>query len=127
MISRTLSGEGGVRYGVKFSPDSQIIAASGADGSIALWKRDGRADTGAVSLQTLYGHGAFAWNVVFSPDGKTLASASDDPTAILWDLPRILKLDLMAYGCDRVRDYLKTNADVEKSDRHLCDGVKTVR
>ncbi|HAX74732.1 MAG TPA: hypothetical protein DCY88_02580 [Cyanobacteria bacterium UBA11372] len=45
-------------------------------------------------------------------DGKTLASASDDQTAVLWDLSRILNLDLMAYSCDRVRDYLRTNVGV---------------
>jgi dipeptidyl aminopeptidase/acylaminoacyl peptidase len=104
---------------VNFSPDGQIIAASGADGAIALWKRDG------TKLQTLYGHGAVIWNIAFSPDGKTLASASDDQTAILWDLPPILNLELMKYSGDRVRDYLRTNVGVEKSDRTLCNNIPT--
>jgi len=44
---------------------------------------------------------------------------------ILWDVERILKLDELAYACDLVRDYLRTNALVEESDRSLCDGIKT--
>ena len=47
---------------------------------------------------------------------------------ILWNLQRILNLDPLAYACDWVRDYLRTNAEVEESDaygaadagRHLC-------
>jgi hypothetical protein len=33
---------------------------------------------------------------------------------------RILSLDVLGYGCDRVRDYLRTNTMVEKGDRLLC-------
>jgi hypothetical protein len=48
---------------------------------------------------------------------------SEDNTLILWDVDRVLKVDLLADGCDRVRDYLRTNAMVEKGDRLLCDGI----
>jgi hypothetical protein len=37
-------------------------------------------------------------------------------TAILWNLERIFQLDFLQYGCNWVRDYLGTNADVEESD-----------
>jgi hypothetical protein len=55
----------------------------------------------------------------------------EDNTLILWNLPRILNLDVLAYGCARVRDYLRTNQEVQQRDtpdgtqgeRHLCDGV----
>ncbi|MBD0361887.1 MAG: hypothetical protein ICV55_03750 [Coleofasciculus sp. C3-bin4] len=51
-----------------------------------------------------------------------IASASDDGTVILWNLD----LDyLLKSGCDRLRDYLKTNPNVSQSDRTLCDGICT--
>jgi hypothetical protein len=42
-----------------------------------------------------------------------------------------IDLDVLAYGCDRVRDYLRTNQEVQQRDtpdgtqgeRHLCDGI----
>jgi len=51
------------------------------------------------------------------------ASVGDDRTIILWDVQRILKLDELAYACDRVRNYLRTNAQVKEEDRHLCDRI----
>ncbi|WP_169222233.1 hypothetical protein [Brasilonema sp. UFV-L1] len=43
---------------------------------------------------------------------------------ILWNLDQVIDLDkVMAYGCKWVRDYLKTNPNVSKSDRTLCDDV----
>jgi hypothetical protein len=51
------------------------------------------------------------------------ASVGDDRTIILWDVQRILKLDELAYACDRVWDYLRTNAEVNEEDRHLCDRI----
>ena len=46
-----------------------------------------------------------------------LASVGEDDTLVVSDFPRVLKLDLLEYGCNWVGDYLRTNAQVEEGDR----------
>lgn len=113
----TFRGHSAGVWGVAFSPDGQIIASADLDGKVKLWQSDGK------ELRTLREHSNGVFGVVFSPDGKTIASAGQDKTVILWDVEDIFNLDPLGYGCDWVRDYLRTNAKLDLSDRHLCDGV----
>jgi len=115
-LLHTLKGHDSGIWGVAFSPDSQTIATGSNDGIIKLWKSDG------TLLTNLIGHSAGVKGLAFAPDGKTLASASEDKTVILWNLEQSVELDrVVAAGCDWVRDYLRTNAEVVEGDRHLCD------
>ncbi|MGK7925727.1 MAG: AAA-like domain-containing protein [Spirulina sp.] len=101
---------------VAFSPDGQTIASAGDDGAIVLWQRDGK------QLTALRQHRQGVNSIAFSADGKTLVSGSTDNRVILWHLERILAFDLLfEQGCDRVRDYLQYNAEVEARDRKLCE------
>ena len=118
-LLKTIKGNTRGMMAVDFSPDGQMLVAGGSTGALKLWKIDG------TEITTLTGHEGNVWGVAFSPDGKQIASAGDDRTIILWDVERILKLDELGYACDRVRDYLRTNADVKEEDRHLCDRIKT--
>ncbi|MBE9198467.1 MULTISPECIES: AAA-like domain-containing protein [unclassified Nodularia (in: cyanobacteria)] len=113
-LARVFSGDSIGFTRVAFSPDGEIVAAASFDNTIKVWKIDG------TLLTTLNGHTSSVSTVAFSPDSKTLASGSDDQVVILWDLEQILNLDLVKSGCDWVEDYLRTNKDIEKSDRDLC-------
>ncbi|MEG4027363.1 MULTISPECIES: AAA-like domain-containing protein [unclassified Microcoleus] len=119
VLVKTLQGNTRGMMAVDFSPDGQMLVGGGSTGALKLWKTDG------TEITTLIGHEGNVWGVAFSPDGKQIASVGDDRTIILWDLERILKLDELGYACDRVGDYLRTNAEVKEEDRYLCDRIKT--
>ena len=98
--------------GINFSPDGQTIATASHARSIKLWQSNGKL------LQTLFGHDGAVWQVNFAPQGKKMVSSSEDNTVIVWDLKRINNLDLLAYGCNWVHDYLTNNPNVENPN--LC-------
>ncbi|NJO39568.1 MAG: hypothetical protein HC865_02450 [Cyanobacteria bacterium RU_5_0] len=115
----TLKGQSNELFTVAFSPDGQKLVAAGLGGRIRMWRSDG------TILHTFGGQtpDRDVLSVAFSPDGQTLVSTSQDRTATLWNLAQVLNLDLLAYGCNSMRDYLQTNPQVADSDRHLCDLV----
>ncbi|MEG3895005.1 MULTISPECIES: WD40 domain-containing protein [unclassified Microcoleus] len=118
-LLHTFKGHTSGIWSVAFSPDNKTIATGGSDGTVKLWQRDGN------EIATLIGHSARVGSLAFSSDGKTLASGSEDKTVILWNLERSVELDrVLASGCDWVRDYLRTNADLKEEDRHLCDRIQ---
>jgi WD40 repeat protein/uncharacterized caspase-like protein len=112
-LLRTLTGhQGGVTH-LDFSPNSKILTSSSVDGTIKLWDvADG------VLIKTLIGHHAPIQSVSFSPDGQALISADEQRGVILWNLELD---DLLRQSCDRLHNYLNTNATLEKRDRRLCD------
>jgi WD40 repeat protein len=100
---------------VAFRHDSQLLASTSVDQTIKLWNKDGSL------LTTLNGYSEGMLGVAFSPDDQTLAATSVDGTVMLWNMPRVLDVKaLPSYGCNWLRDYLKTNSQISESDRHLC-------
>lgn len=74
-----------------WSPDGELLASSGMDGVVRLWRAP------ELRIETLLrGHRDLVRAVAWSPDGRTLASGSDDRTIRLWQ--RSGELDLTLGG-----------------------------
>lgn len=80
--------------GMAVSPDGQIIAIGGEDGTVHLW--NGRT---AALVAVLRGHENRVNSVSFSPDVKFLATGGSDNSVVIWDLasPSSPKLELRGH------------------------------
>jgi WD40 repeat protein len=93
---------------VAISPDSKLLALSGAGGSVHLW------DVWAGKEVAIFkGHRLAVNALAFAPDGKTLASASDDTTALVWDVTRFARPALPASASqpDDLKNWWQTLGD----------------
>lgn len=83
-ISPILRGHMDAARSTDFSPDGNLLASGGDDGTILLWEvSDPQKPTELVELDQ---HTDSVRAVAFSPDGSVLASGSEDNTIILWDV-----------------------------------------
>ncbi|MBE9008646.1 caspase family protein [Pseudanabaenaceae cyanobacterium LEGE 13415] len=97
---------------ISFSPNSKILASASADNTIKLWNFAGR------EIASFTEHTASVTSINFSRDSKRMVSTDSEGTTIVWNLDLD---DLLKRGCDRIRNYLKTNPNVRPIDRTLCD------
>ncbi len=75
-----LKGHQNEVWGVKFSPDGQLLATASKDGTARLWNLKGQ------QMVVFKGHRGLVSKVVFSPDGDRLVTGGKDGTIRLWNL-----------------------------------------
>jgi WD40 repeat protein len=77
-------------FTITFSPDQTILATSGMDGQIRLWRvADGQ------QIYAWQAHGDWIRHITFSPDGKLLASCSNDRTVKIWKIHTWEQIDCL--------------------------------
>lgn len=95
--------------------DGSLAAFVQEDSTVSLWYTEG------TKMGEFKDPNRKIKSVVLSPDSSMLATIGEDGTAKLWEIGKFN--ELLVKGCDRIRDYLKNNPNVNESDRHLCDNV----
>lgn len=78
-IVATLDAGQDTLFGFDYSPDGQLIAAAGANGTVQLWSLTGELLHDLQGLDELQ-----AWGVSFSPDSQRLAAIAEDGSILIW-------------------------------------------
>ncbi len=115
----TMKGHEGLVNAVAFSADGDRLASGSTDQKVNLWDLEGNLMT------TLTGHSDSVMAVAFSPDGSQVISGSNDASVIITPIDEIMGASqLLYYGCAWAADYLRTNANLNDTERAICDGVE---
>jgi WD40 repeat protein len=91
----------------EFSPDGKLLATVGGDGIAKLWTLSGQQ---VAEFKTNQG---VATSISFSPDGKQVAISGSNGKVLLRPVRNLDQL--LAQGCDWLKDYFVTHPEARKN------------
>ncbi|MBD2385910.1 nSTAND1 domain-containing NTPase [Cylindrospermum sp. FACHB-282] len=80
---------------VRFLPNNKLLATTGDDGTLRLWRLKGEPVVPAINA-----HKGSINSLNPSPDGQMLATAGEDGMAILWDLNGKRRAEFKVHQCN---------------------------
>ncbi len=108
-LKTTLTGHQDEVKVVQFSANGNFLVTAGT--KLKLWTKEGT----LLASVTMY---APVREVIFSPQGQSLAIAYLNRVIVLRDVEQLLDIDeVLTYGCDWIKDYLRTDPNLTESDR----------
>jgi len=118
-------------YIVRFSPNSQFIAATSADGTVQLWQTDTRNQWNKLTPTPIGKHSDVIYDLSFSPDNKQLITASRDRTLRIWSLDfnkktnfKTESYNLTRIACRKLDDYLASNYTAKNNESKIVNICK---
>lgn len=129
---RELKGHSDWVWDARFGHGDKLVVSGGADNTLRLWN----AETGKM-LHVLKEHSGWIRALSLKPKTaedsvEAVATASSDMTVIVWTLHALQALrdendsnvsklqNSVSQACDILKDYLKSNVKLSKTDRTLC-------
>jgi WD40 repeat protein len=117
-LKHRLSGHSASVKSLSFSPNGEMLASADENGVVKIWSRGG-------TMLKSFNQESFAGdNISFNSDGQQIFPWMRDKDNYYYGKPLLWSMnldDLLGIGCQKARDYLKNNPNLQKNDRSLCD------
>jgi WD40 repeat protein/tetratricopeptide (TPR) repeat protein len=117
-LKHRLSGYSASVKSLSFSPKGEMLASADDSGAVKIWSRDG------IMLKSFNQESFAGDSISFNSDGQQIFAWIRDKGNYYYGKPLLWSMnldDLLGIGCQKARDYLKNNRNLQKNDRSLCD------